>query len=324
VEQTISRRLRLLSPAQRRLIHLAAIVGEHVDFDVLRAVCESEPQTMLAAVRELVRYRFLDETLRDYRFSHDKVRQVAYADIDAPARLTLHRQVAQIIETLHPEQVVVLAHHWTQAEGWEQAADYYRQAGDQARAVYANTDAVAHYTQALAALAHLPDTAKQKYAVLLGREAVYDLMGKREAQAEDLATMAALAEGLDANQQGELALRQANHAEVTNNFSVAIATAQQAIRLGQIAQEAGLETSGQLLWGKALWRQGEFDAACAHFEQALALARYAAFIAWKPRACTPWAPSAAPGAIVHPPDSITNKPCVPGARLEIDAGRVWR
>jgi predicted ATPase len=276
VEQTIARRLTFLSPALQQMVHLAAVLGERFDFALLLAASDEESPNVLAALGELVQRRFLDETQRDYRFSHDKIRQVAYDSMEADERLSLHRQVAQTLETVQPDQVAALAHHWTQAEAWDKAAKYHRQAGDRARAVYANAEAVAHYTQALVALEHLPgpETLRFKFQLLLAREAVHSFLSRREAQAEDLATLVALVEELDDEAQAaQVTLRRGMYADTSGDFSAAIEAAQQSVQLAQAAESVQLEADGQWQWGRALTRQGAFQEAHSQLKAALELAQ---------------------------------------------------
>ncbi len=275
VEQTITQRLELLSPAQRQTIRLAAVIGEGCTFDILSAACDHDAQTLLSILSELVLCRFLDEMESDYEFSHNKVRQVAYAEIATLERLALHRRVAQALEALHPERVAALAHHWTQAEAWEQAATYHRQAGDRAQAIYASAEAAEHYTQALSALDHWPGAdLAQRCALLLAREAIYDVMGARKAQAEDLAALSALAATQDdAAIQAKITLRRANYNHAIGDYEEALAAAQEVVRLAQTAGDAELQASGYRHWGRILWHKGNFDEAHSQLKISLKLAQ---------------------------------------------------
>jgi DNA-binding SARP family transcriptional activator/Tfp pilus assembly protein PilF len=278
VEQIIARRLDSLPPSLRRTVHLAAVLGERFDLDLLRAASGEEPSGLLAALRALVQRRFLDETEQDYRFHHDKIRQVAYEGIGEVDRPRLHRQVAQALEPLQPRQVAALAHHWTGAEVWDKAAAYHRQAGDGARAVYANADAVAHYSQALEALARLPGPVDllREFELRLAREKVYDLQGARQEQTQELAALARLAEALDDDRRrAEVALRQARQAQLTSDFPSAIAAAGLAVNLARLAGDVTIESQIYLEWAWALLLQGEPKPASTQFEQTLALARSA-------------------------------------------------
>jgi predicted ATPase/DNA-binding SARP family transcriptional activator len=277
VEQTIARRLAFLSPTPRQMVHLAAVLGERFDFDLLLAASDQESPSVLATLGELVQCRFLDETERDYRFSHDKVRQVAYDGLAARECLQLHRQVACALEAVQPDRVAALAHHWTQAEVWDKAAGYHRQAGDRARAVYANTEAANHYSQALAVLKRWSgaEALGLKVQVHLAREAVYEFLSRREAQAKDLAALDVLVEELDDKaQKAQIALRQGMYADTSGDFPAAIKAAQQAIGLARAAQDVRLEAEGHRQWGRILIRQGLFQAARSQIEAALALARH--------------------------------------------------
>lgn len=276
VEQTIARRLAFLSPALQRMVHLAAVLGERFEFDLLFAANDEEMSSVLMALGELVRRRFLDETERDYRFSHDKIRQVAYEGIEAGERSSLHRQAAQALEAHQPSRVAALAHHWTRAEVWDKAADYHQQAGDMARAVYANVEAVAHYSQALATLERLagPETLPLRFRSRLAREKIYDLLGNREAQARDLAGLKRLADALGSDRKrARVALRQARHADAVGDYPAAITAAQKAIHLCQADSEVDLEARGYRQWGRVLLHQGNLGAARSRLETAVELSQ---------------------------------------------------
>jgi tetratricopeptide (TPR) repeat protein len=67
----------------------------------------------------------------------------------------LHGRVGECIETLFADRLdelsALLAYHFTRAENWETAKDYLLRAGDQAGKLAADTEALAHYRQALSA-----------------------------------------------------------------------------------------------------------------------------------------------------------------------------
>jgi tetratricopeptide (TPR) repeat protein len=162
------------------------------------------------------------------------------------------------------------------AGAWKQAADYHRQAGDQARAVYANAEAAAHYSQALQALERLPGTENLllRFQLHLDREAAYKFLGRRDAQAEDLTALTALVKELDDEaQEAQVLLRQGMYADTSGDFPVAIKAAQQAVRLARAAGDVQLEAEAQRQWGRAFTRQGNFQDARPRLEAALDLAQ---------------------------------------------------
>jgi tetratricopeptide (TPR) repeat protein len=165
----------------------------------------------------------------------------------------------------------LLVYHWHQAEDKERERFYARLAGAMAAAQFANAEAVSYFSRALELT---PKTEfVTRYELLLAREAVNDLRAEREAQAEDLEALAALAERLaDDRRRAEVNLGWANYAEAISDYPAALAAARPAVEQAVRAGDRAAEAEGYIIWGKALWRQGEYDAAREPLEQALALA----------------------------------------------------
>lgn len=283
VVQSIERRLDRLTAPLLESLGLAAVIGREISFELWQQAGEYSEEELLAVADELCA-KGLCLTAdpgaggTDYVFAHDQIRRVTYDRLSAPRRRRGHRRVAKALETLHPDELEALAYHWAQAGGWDRAAGYYQRAGDRARAVYANVEAAEHYTQALTALARLPESPApdRVFALRLAREAIYNLLGERASQTEDLAALQALAEQLsDVRRQAEVALRRAHYAEAIGDYTAAATAAQEAVALAQVAHDASSEAAGYLSWGQALLRQGEHEAARPRLEQALALARTA-------------------------------------------------
>jgi len=228
-----------------------------------------------------------------YIFKHIITQEVAYETLLFAQRRQLHRTVALWYEqrfggdALEPPPAAGLAplkesplapyypllvYHWRQAEDRVHERHYAWLAGKRAAAQFANADAAAYFSRALE-LTSATDS-EARYQLLLAREAVNDLRGEREAQAQDLATLAGLAEETKNKQWGaEVALRQANYAEVTSDYPAALAAARRAVELATQINNRAAETEGYIAWGKALWRQGDYEEARKLLEQALALAR---------------------------------------------------
>ncbi|MFN2286166.1 MAG: BTAD domain-containing putative transcriptional regulator, partial [Anaerolineae bacterium] len=99
VQATIEGRLALISPSARALAGLAAVVGREFTFDVLARASEFERDVTLAALDELWQRRIVREQGgAGYDFTHDKLRQVAYASLTEAHRRALHRKVAVALE----------------------------------------------------------------------------------------------------------------------------------------------------------------------------------------------------------------------------------
>ena len=136
VRDVVGRRVSRLSPQANAVLSVAAVVGREVSVDVLAAVSGLDDGAVCDALDEGVRARLLHETRADhYRFSHALVRTTLYDELSATRRRRVHRTVADVVERLHPDDVVSLAHHLLEAGP---------DAGDSSRAVRAAMAAGEH------------------------------------------------------------------------------------------------------------------------------------------------------------------------------------
>ncbi len=91
-----------------------------------------------------------------FDFNHEKLRSLVYEETSFARRRLLHRRVAEAIRAENRQTDVPgviagqLAHHYRLAGQEEQAASFYKLAGDHARSLYANAEALEHYDIALA------------------------------------------------------------------------------------------------------------------------------------------------------------------------------
>jgi tetratricopeptide (TPR) repeat protein len=90
-----------------------------------------------------------------YDFDHDKLRTLVYEETSLARKRLLHRRAAAALagQARGRETDALagqIARHHRLAGQDEEAARYYRLAGDYARSLHANSDALAHYEEALA------------------------------------------------------------------------------------------------------------------------------------------------------------------------------
>ncbi|HEX6797587.1 MAG TPA: AAA family ATPase [Ktedonobacterales bacterium] len=161
VRAVLAARLAQLSPAARDLAALAAAIGREFRLDVLVSAGTAEEDAVLRAMEELWRRRIVREQgANAYDFTHDKLREVAYAETSAPQRRLLHRHIAQALETIHAGDLDLvsgqIASHYDRAGQAERAIPHYQRAAEVARRVYANDDAIGLLVRALALIEHLP------------------------------------------------------------------------------------------------------------------------------------------------------------------------
>jgi DNA-binding SARP family transcriptional activator len=166
-------RLDQATVAAQEVAGLAAAVGTDFTLDLLTEASDLEARAVVGAVDELWRRRILREFGDGYDFSHDLLRDVAYAQVSPPKRWLLHRRVAQGLELLHADDTDMvsaqLAAQYARGGRPGRAVAYYRRAADVAAGRFAHAEAIRLHREALAVVRNLPagrDRDSQELAVL--------------------------------------------------------------------------------------------------------------------------------------------------------------
>ena len=159
-------RLLQLSASARGFVELAAIIGREFTLDLLSIIGNTDSESAVRVLDELWYKRIISEHgANSYDFTHDKLREVAYAEISVPQRHMLHRRVAQALEAMHADDLDSvsgqLASHYERAGMIEQALPSYQRAAAVAQRLYANEDAIALLSRSLELLELLPAGAKR-------------------------------------------------------------------------------------------------------------------------------------------------------------------
>lgn len=153
VQEIVRGWLNRISASANRLLTAAAILGQGTSFDDLCRVAELEDTQALTALDELLARQLLLETdavpgrNAAYRFSHQKVAEVVYAEAGAARRRLLHRRAFEALQAA-PAPAAELAHHALNASLWPEAVRYSIVAGNEALSLLAVPVATAHYETA--------------------------------------------------------------------------------------------------------------------------------------------------------------------------------
>src|SRR5499427_96079 len=204
----LAARIDRLTPEDKRLLQAAAVVGKDVPFALLQAIAEEPEDSIRQSLTRLQAAEFLYEVRLfpelEYTFKHALTHEVTYGGLLNDRRRSLHAQIVVMTERLHAdhldEHVERLAYHAVRGEVWQKAVSYRQQAGARAQDRAAFGEAVAHFEQALEALAHLPEDGDTRVLTLDLRLAlVRPLMslGEHERRLALLGEAEALARALD-------------------------------------------------------------------------------------------------------------------------------
>ena len=182
VRDLLRARLEQISETGQQLLQTAAVIGRSFDFDTLLEASgrtEEEAVTTLEGLiqRGLIResqpgpHGSQPDSLRDlrYDFNHDKMRLQVYVETSLARRRLLHQRVGETLarRARGRRDMALLdgqiAYHFKLGGRSREAAENYKHAGEQARRLYANQEALGHFQAALA-LGH-PDSASLNEAI---------------------------------------------------------------------------------------------------------------------------------------------------------------
>jgi class 3 adenylate cyclase/tetratricopeptide (TPR) repeat protein len=106
IQAALLARLDRLAPEQRALVQQAAVVGDTFRRSLLAAVSADDPQPVLDALEEAYLIRRRDPLAPDpeFTFVHPLLREVAYTSLLIKHQVGLHRQVAEAMERLYPDE----------------------------------------------------------------------------------------------------------------------------------------------------------------------------------------------------------------------------
>ncbi len=160
LQAVLRKRFEQATTAAREVAGLAAAVGTNFTLGLLTEASDLEADIVVQAVDELWRRRIMQEFGDGYDFSHDMLREAAYAEVSPPKRWLLHRRVAQALELLHADDTdavaAQLAEQYARGGQGDRAVAYYRRAAHVAAARFAFAEAIRLHRQALSIIGKMP------------------------------------------------------------------------------------------------------------------------------------------------------------------------
>jgi predicted ATPase len=316
VRDLLASRLASVSETGGQLLSTSAVIGRSFDFDTLREASGRSEEETVTALEELLAHGLVKEVRSGsseqaiiYDFSHEKLRELVYEETSLARRRLLHRRVAEALVNRVRSQrgsnplAAQIARHFRLAGIDTAAAEYYKLAGEYARSLYANAEALAHFDTALA-LGH-PEPAALHEVIgdlhtLLGEYSaalrsyetaaalshadtlasiehklgtVYERRGDRElAESHFEAALAALGENGAADARSRIYADWSRSTHHHGQIKQALDLAQRALDLAETAQDTRALAQAHNILGILTSSQNDLINAQRHLEQSLALA----------------------------------------------------
>jgi tetratricopeptide (TPR) repeat protein len=210
-------RIDSLSAGERRVLQMAAVIGSVFWFKVLEGLAADVPDlrhhlTALQRAELIYERGRVPDLGMEYVFKSSLMRDAACEGTLSAQRVSRHRQVAEQLEQLLGAETLTqyagaLAYHYHRAQESKKELFYTLQAADHARGIYANAEALQHYTGALELLDQIEAQAAsedqlyairtQRFEVLDRRCEVFYMRGDFEAGRADAQALLPLARQLE-------------------------------------------------------------------------------------------------------------------------------
>jgi class 3 adenylate cyclase/tetratricopeptide (TPR) repeat protein len=174
IEGVLAARIDLLPRNAAALLQTASVIGRRTRMSLLQAVAD-DPD-LESPVRELVARGLLNRAKEDGEpvvvFHHALVQDAAYSRLLRRRRRELHLRVAEVAEALYGsgEHVIDLLARHLYLGGSPKAPAYLVRAGERAKRLYANEEAILHFKRAL-------ELAPTDTETALGLADVHELVG---------------------------------------------------------------------------------------------------------------------------------------------------
>ena len=280
VHGVIAARLAQLTAPSYELAGLASVVGRPFSFELLEKATDWDEGSVSNALEELWRRRIIESRgTSEYDFTHDRLREVACAELSPVRQRYLHRRVARALAEVHGGDIESwngqIASHFEQAGLAEEAIEHYWRAAAYARQRYADTEAADLLRRALALCRGFSESDRRQKQEL-------DLL-------VTLGPALVTTEGYSAKEVGETydrALDLSRRLDDRNIFATlsgawvfhivrgdlekARQVSLEFLRAAEREPTPGLMLAGNFLLGSCLYHLGQLEAALEHMTAAIA------------------------------------------------------
>jgi predicted ATPase len=173
VEGVIEERICRLDEELQKLLTVASVEGEEFTAEILAEVLGQDVKAVVKDLSDKLdkQHRLVlaqgvrrlgEERLSVYRFRHTLFEKHLYNQLDRVERINLHEEIGNRLEKIHRTQVdevaVALARHFNEAGIQNKAVTYFEKAGNRAKQLSADEDAISHFMRGIELLQTMPET----------------------------------------------------------------------------------------------------------------------------------------------------------------------
>jgi DNA-binding CsgD family transcriptional regulator/tetratricopeptide (TPR) repeat protein len=273
LKQLIMQRVDRLGEQVKRLLSIAAVVGESWSLKIVESFLEIQEDDLLKAMESGLQAEIIttvDEQTEMYAFAHSLVREVLYTNQLARRRKRVHQQIAALFEQQQPEDVFAIAYHYIEGEQWVKAVEFCLAAGEQAVHQFAFYSALQWYQQALNAAERAGKTLAPEIHLTiytrLGRT-YQALQHRREAEIV-YSRMRDLAQSQDDHvAEGRALVHLAIIRTIQYQFDLAEKTAYEALKIGERTKDVHLLSHIHMCLGALYIYRGQLERAKHHLQE---------------------------------------------------------
>jgi predicted ATPase/class 3 adenylate cyclase len=159
IQGIIMARLDRMDEETKNVLRVASVVGRIFQYAVLKDVYPHSitNEELLHRLDELVRLDAIqierEEPMPEYYFRQLLTQEVAYESLLFALRRELHHRVGEYLERQHTDRLEeyyeLLFHHYSRTRDTWKTLDYSVKAGDKAKSMFANQEAINYYQEAV-------------------------------------------------------------------------------------------------------------------------------------------------------------------------------
>ncbi len=283
VQAILAARIDRLTPEQKHVLQMGAVIGRDVPLSLLQAVAEQPENALRDVLSQLQATDFLFESRLfpdvEFTFRHALTQEAAYGALTREQCRALHARVVTAIQRVYgsrtDEYVERLAQHAIRGETWAEAVRFCRQAGERAMARSANRYGAAYLKQAVEALRHLPESnefLEQAVDIRLELRGALNALDEMGEVRGFLSEAKALADKLgDKRRQALVGALMTQSLDMTGDHELAAQSARTALEIAGPLGDSAIVIVANYMLSQTLWHLGQLGPATAALKRCLAI-----------------------------------------------------